>query len=54
MTAECGVVHPQATHTDGDAIRCTLPKGHTGNHEDHSNEENGEVLIWAGHIGEAP
>lgn len=31
----------------GTPIRCTLALGHPGDeHEDHSNEHNGEVICW--------
>lgn len=36
----CGIVNYATDHL------CTLDAGHAGDHEDHTNEANGEIVAW--------
>jgi hypothetical protein len=43
----CSTTYPAFHYDGGPQIRCTLPSGHDGDHEDHSTvEDTGAVLCW--------
>lgn len=42
----CREHHPVALHTDGSAMVCDSPAGHSGDHMDHSHVSLGEITAW--------